>query len=113
MSQPATALRAVKIIHTVIWAFFAACIIAIPVLTWRGNLVLAAGCVGLVFVEVIVLLFNNWRCPLTPIAARYTSNRHDNFDIFLPEWLARHNKTIFGGLYVAGTAYTAAKWLLG
>jgi hypothetical protein len=29
------------------------------------------------------------RCPLTGIAARYTDDRRDNFDIYLPPWLAR------------------------
>ena len=41
-------------------------------------------------------------CPLTSIAARYTDDRRANFDIYLPEWLARHNKAVFGALYVAG-----------
>ena len=28
----------------------------------------------------------------------------------LPLWLARHNKWIFGSLYVAGVAYAMARW---
>jgi hypothetical protein len=31
-----------------------------------------------------------------------TENRTDNFDLYLPIWLARHNKTIFGSLFLAG-----------
>lgn len=54
---------------------------------------------------------SGWRCPLNPIAARYTEDRRDNFDIFLPEWLARHNKTIFGILCVGGLLYTGYLWL--
>ena len=46
------------------------------------------------------------RCPLTDVAARYTSDRRDNFDIYLPLWLARYNKHVFGTLYVAGIVYT-------
>jgi hypothetical protein len=42
------------------------------------------------------------RCPLTDVAARYTDRRTDNFDIYLPVWLARNNKRVFGGLWVAG-----------
>ena len=112
MRNNTTALRTVKIVHTVVWAFFATCIVAIPVFTWRDDFTLAAACSALVFLEVLVLLFNRWRCPLTPIAAQYTSDRRDNFDIYLPEWLARHNKLIFGGLYVAGVLYAATKWML-
>ena len=101
----------VKLVHTAVWAFFAGCIVAIPVLGWRGQLVQAAVLCGVVFLEVLVLMFNHWRCPLTPVAARFTADRRDNFDIFLPEWIARHNKEIFGGLYVAGVLYVVYLWL--
>jgi polyferredoxin len=59
---------------------------------------------------VLVLVFNGWGCPLTPVAARYTNDRRANFDIYLPEWLARHTKRIFGTLYVAGIIFTLARW---
>jgi hypothetical protein len=101
----------VRLVHTAVWAFFAGCIVAIPVLAWRGQLLQAGVLCGVVFVEVLVLLFNDWRCPLTPVAARFTTDRRANFDIFLPEWIARYNKEIFGGLYVAGLLYVAYLWL--
>ena len=44
------------------------------------------------------------------MAARHTGDRRDNFDIYLPEWLARHNKSIFGTLYVAGLVVLAWAW---
>ncbi len=101
----------VKLLHTAIWAFFATCILAIPLLAWTGRVGVAAILCGVVFLEVLILLFNGWRCPLTPIAARYTAERSHNFDIFLPEWLARYNKEIFGVLYLAGLMYVAYLWL--
>ena len=52
-----------------------------------------------------------WQCPLTAIAARYTSDRRDNFDIDLPEWLARENKRIFGGLYLGGVVFAIGRWI--
>lgn len=67
--------------------------------------------IGIVFIEVLVLLINGFRCPLTDIAGRYTEVRRDNFDIFLPEWVARHNKMNFGILYLAGIAVPVAVWL--
>ena len=106
-------LLAVKLLHTAAWAFFAGCTFAIPVLGWRDQLAWAGVLCGVVFVEVLVLLFNDWRCPLTPIAARYTDDRRDNFDIFLPLWLARYNKEVFGALYGAGVIYVAYRWLAG
>ena len=103
-------LRIIKVTHTLAWAIFAGCILAIPAYTWMGNFKVAAILCAVVFVEVLILAANNWSCPLTPIAARYTDNRRDNFDIYLPRWLARYNKVIFGSLYVLGIMYTLARW---
>lgn len=103
-------LHAVKAFHTVVWAFFAGCIIAIPIVAWRGALDSAFVLIAIVSVEVVVILVNKWRCPLTNVAARYTDDRRDNFDIYLPLWLARYNKLIFGWLFVAGLGVTLARW---
>jgi hypothetical protein len=85
-----------------VWAFFAACILTIPVLAWRGNLKIAVLLIATVSLEVLVLAANRLRCPLTAVAARYTADRRANFDIYLPLWLARYNKVIFGSLFVVG-----------
>lgn len=111
-AETSTALAFVKAAHTIIWAVFAGCIIALPVASWYGNHVAAAWLAAAVACEVLVLLFNKFRCPLTAVAARYTDDRRDNFDIYLPEWLARHNKIIFGTLYFAGVAFALARWAL-
>ena len=99
-----------KVVHTIAWAFFAGCILAIPVYTFRGELVAAGVLIAIVFVEVFIILANRWRCPLTGVAARYTEDRQDNFDIYLPLWLARYNKQVFGSLFFAGLLYTLATW---
>ena len=104
-------LRVIKLAHTVVWAGFAGCIAAIPVLTLQGRFRPAALLALIVLSEVVVLAINRWRCPLTPIAARYTEDRRANFDIYLPEWLARYNKEIFGPLYLAGVLFLAVRWL--
>jgi len=111
MPQPPTpphsprALIAIKALHTFVWAIFAGCIIAIPFASALGRHRAAAWLIAIVAVEVAVLFFNRMRCPLTAVAARYTDDTRDNFDIYLPEWLARNNKTIFGWLYVGGVAF--------
>lgn len=105
-------LIAIKVLHTVAWSFFVVCILAVPAMAARGSFGLALLFAGVVMAEVIVLSANRWSCPLTPIAARYTEDRRDNFDIYLPEWLARHNKVIFGVLYVVGLAYLAVTWFV-
>lgn len=104
-------LTAVRLLHTLAWALFAGCIIAIPIAVLAGRFRLAAVLIGIVLVEVGILAFNRMRCPLTAVAARYTDDRRANFDIYLPEWLARHNKVIFGVLYAGGILLTLGAWL--
>lgn len=106
------ALRLIKLLHTAVWLIFVLCIVAIPILGYAGRFQQAAWLVGIVLVEVLVLVVNRLQCPLTDVAARYTEDRRDNFDIYLPLWLARHNKTIFGILYVCGSLFTLADWLI-
>ena len=108
----ATVIRLVviKAVHTLIWAFFASCTIAIPVFAWIGRYTYAVALIAIVCVEVLVLLLNEGHCPLTPVAARCTSDRRDNFDIYLPEWLARNNKLIFGAIFTCGALMTALLW---
>ena len=108
----ARALSRIKTVHTVVWLFFVATIVAIPVTAFRGRYLASQVCIAIVAFEVAVLLFNGWRCPLTAVAARYTQDRRDNFDIYLPEWLAKYNKSIFGTLYLLGTMASVA-WRFG
>ncbi|HEV8148293.1 MAG TPA: hypothetical protein VGP79_18015 [Bryobacteraceae bacterium] len=101
----------IKLLHTAIWIFFAGCILAIPVAGARLQFGWAAALTGLVLIECAVLAVNRGRCPLTDLAARYTDERADNFDIYLPLWLARWNKSIFGTLFVVGGLFALLRWL--
>lgn len=113
MKEQVRQLRLVKVAHTAVWAFFAACVLGIPVAAARGDFRTAGLLIACVAAEslVLVLVFNRMRCPLTDVAARYTADRRDNFDIYLPEWLARYNKHIFGSLFVIGVVWTLLAWL--
>lgn len=102
----------IKLLHTAVWLFFAGCIVAIPVAGVRRQFLWAAILSGLVLIECAVLAVNQGRCPLTNVAARYTGERAANFDIYLPLWLARHNRVIFGTLFVAGELFVLAEWLI-
>ena len=73
--SPSTALQVVKIVHTLAWVFFAGCIVAIPFATYAGNFFASFVLIAIVLVEVLVLVVNRWRCPLTDVAARYTTDR--------------------------------------
>ena len=94
-------LLVIKLIHTLIWAFFVVVIFyvlysgiydKVTIYTWIG--------IGLVLVEGLVLLVFKMFCPLTLVARKYSDSEKDNFDIFLPNWLAKHNKLIFTTIYV-------------
>ena len=111
MTSDEQALRRVKVAHTVVWAVLAGCIVAIPALAWLGHYRGAVALILVVLVEVLVLIANGWQCPLTTVAARYTTDRRDNFDIYLPQWLARYNKVIFGSIYLFGVAVTLGRWI--
>jgi hypothetical protein len=100
----------VKMAHTFVWALFAGSIIATPVCAYHAKFVVSFILICVVLFEVLILALNKFKCPLTGIAARYTSDRRDNFDIYLPLWLARYNKEIFGALYIAGIFYTFFMW---
>jgi hypothetical protein len=44
------------------------------------------------------------------MAARYTHDRRENFDVYLPVWLAKYNKSIFGTLYFAVVVFALVRW---
>jgi hypothetical protein len=102
----------IKLLHTAVWLFFAGCIVAIPFAGALHEFRWAAVLTALVLAECAVLAVNRGRCPLTDLASRFTGERRDNFDIYLPLWLARHNKTIFGTLFVAAELYLLGLWFV-
>jgi hypothetical protein len=90
----------IKILHAIVWAFFVLTILyilysgivdKINVFTYVGML--------LILIEGIILLINKWRCPFTIMGEKYTDKNHIGFDIYLPKWLAKNNKTIFTTIY--------------
>ena len=96
-------LIAIKLIHTVIWLFFVIIIFYILYAGITDQITLFTWiAIGLVVLEGIVLMLCNMFCPLTIVARKYSDSQKDNFDIFLPNWLARHNKTIFTTIYLIG-----------
>ena len=102
MSSSAS-LFTIKLLHTLIWGFFVAVIGYVLYSGLSGEITAFTWvAIGLVLLEALVLLLFRWHCPLTVLARRYSASTRDNFDIFLPEWLARHNKVIFTTLYLLG-----------
>ena len=107
-------LQRIKLLHTVIRAFFVALIIYIAYVGITGAITKWVWiAIALVAAESIVILLNGRACPLTAVAAKYTDERKDNFDICLPLWLARYNKLIFSILFIAGLLLMLARLFIG
>ncbi|MCL2842396.1 MAG: hypothetical protein FWE28_02875 [Oscillospiraceae bacterium] len=95
----------IKLAHTAIWSIF---VIAILYVLYAGMFnrvnILVWFCIGFVFIEGIILLICKGKCPFTLLAHKYTDDSSIGFDIFLPMWLAKNNKTIFSILFSVGLA---------
>jgi hypothetical protein len=96
----------IKLVHSLIWAFFVTVIFyivysgitdSVTIYTWIG--------IGLILSEGLVLLMFKMYCPLTVLARNYSDSKKDNFDIFLPNWLAKHNKVIFTSIFIVGLLF--------
>jgi len=102
----------VKTAHTIIWAIMVAAICCILYAGLSGVVTTVTyASVGLMVFEGLALLVGKGNCPLTPIARQYSDSEKANFDIYLPEWLARYNKLIFGALLALGLVLLAFRLL--
>ena len=107
-----TKLTVIKVIHTLIWLFFnfvifymlhAAVVNKLDAWLWIGY--------GIIFLEGITLLIFKSLCPVTVLARNYSDSTKDNFDIYLPNWLAKNNKLIYT-LILVGVIFITAYQLL-
>jgi hypothetical protein len=95
-----TKLTLIKAIHTLIWIFFnfvifymlyAAIANKLDLWLWIGY--------GFVLLEGLTLLTFKSHCPLNLLARKYSNSTKDNFDIYLPSWLAKYMKLIYTTIF--------------
>jgi hypothetical protein len=93
-------LSMIKTAHTLIWVFFNVVLfyMAYAVIVNRIDKFVWIG-MGCIVVEWIVLLYFHWQCPFTILARKYSDSTKDNFDIYIPNWLAKYNKPIYITLF--------------
>jgi uncharacterized BrkB/YihY/UPF0761 family membrane protein len=103
----------IKILHTAIWVFFNGVIfymlyavIVNKIDKWVWI------CLGLIVLEGLVLLVFNAVCPVTLVARKYSESQADNFDIYLPNWLAKNNKLIYTTIVVIAVLILAYQLML-
>ncbi|MGE5425792.1 MAG: hypothetical protein ACM3PZ_01840 [Bacillota bacterium] len=95
-------LTLIKVTHTIIWAIMASATFYIVYCGYYNIYSpLLWACIALITLEGAVLLVNSWSCPLTAMA-KYSQNRKDNFDIYLPLYIAKYNKLLFTTLFIIG-----------
>ncbi len=94
-------LRIIKIIHTIIWLFFNVVLfyMAYAVIVNKIDKYVWIG-IALIIGEGFVLLAFKKMCPLTIMARKYSDSNKDNFDIYIPNWLAKYNKLIYTSFFM-------------
>jgi len=107
-TSSSTNLIIIKFVHTVIWVFFTFVIfyLLFAVIVDRIDMWVWV-CLGFIFLEGLVLLVFNKMCPITIMARNYSNSTKDNFDIFLPNWLAKYNKKIYSIIVLIAIAILA------
>lgn len=93
----------IKLLHTAIWIFFnivifyflyAVIIDKIDKWVWI--------CLAFIGLECLVLVVFKAVCPVTLVARKYSNSTKHNFDIYLPNWLAKYNKVIYSVIVLIG-----------
>jgi hypothetical protein len=94
-----TKLIYIKLLHTLIWVFFNVVLFYLlyAVITNRIDHWVWIGLGCFVVEGLVLLLFKNF-CPLTLWARKYSTSTRHNFDIYIPNWLAKYNKPIYSSL---------------
>ena len=89
-------LTLIKLVHTLVWLFFNVVIFYLFYAVVTGKIDKWVWiCLSLVALETVILVLFKMMCPLTVMARKYSDSTKDNFDIYLPVWLARYNKLIY------------------
>ncbi|TYA58055.1 hypothetical protein [Formosa maritima] len=91
----------IKTIHTIIWLFYNVVIFYLLYAVIQNKIDKWVWiCIGLVILEGIILFIFKRLCPITIIARKYSNSTKDNFDIYLPNWLAKYNKQIYTSIFI-------------
>jgi len=99
MKSDRTKLLFVKSVHTAVWVFYNLVLLYLFYAVIADKIdIWVWVCIGLFGIEGIVLLLFKNMCPLTIVARKFSNSQKANFDIFLPNWLAKNNKLIYSAL---------------
>lgn len=100
-------LATVKVVHTLVWIFFNVVIFYMlcAVITGKIDKWLWTGYAIILLETLTLIAFGNY-CPLTVIARKFSDSSKDNFDIYLPNIIAKYNKQIYSAIMIFIIALT-------
>ena len=109
--NPSTA--QIRLFHSLVFFFLMACLgyalysaISNRITPWTWI------AIGIIFVEGLILLYYNWRCPLTTWAESRGAENGAVSDLFLPKALADRLFPIYGFVYAATVLAVFLRWLI-
>jgi hypothetical protein len=109
--EDADKLRAVRLVHTIIYVVMALSTFALVfagISGQKGPWLFVP--IALLAIEVVVFVGNGFKCPLTALAVRYGAVRGYAFDTYFPESVMRHTFWFFTSLMVLGLGLLGLRW---
>ena len=77
--------------------------------TYNWTLFLA---ISAIFIEGLVLILNNWQCPLTNLARKHGDETGRVTDMFYPKWFLPHVFRFSTVLFVIGIALLVWNYMM-
>ena len=107
-------LSLIKSIHAILFILMSFCIVYIFYcgITKTYNLILFIA-IGSILVEGLVLLLNNWQCPLTNLAREYGDETGRVTDMFFPAWFVPHVFQSCTALFIIGVVLLVIRYMIG
>ncbi len=103
----------IKLTHSILFIVILACVIYILYsgIAENYNWTLFVA-IGVILIEGLVLIFNNWRCPLTNLAKKHGAEKGTVTDMFCPKWFVPHVFRSFTVLFAIGIILLVVNWLI-
>ncbi len=103
----------IKLIHTTIFLLMSACVFYILysgiTKNYYWTVFLA---IGAIFIEGIIVILNNWQCPLTNLARKYGDEKGLVTDMFFPKWFVPYVFQSCSVLFAIGLILLAVGYLI-
>ncbi len=101
LSERLRSITFIKSVHTIVFVPLSGLLLILTYEVVLGRITYFTWIAIAVFLaETVVLIMNDWRCPLTKYAERLGSTHGQVTDFFFPKWFADRVFIVYGGLFV-------------